>query len=314
MESKKSDNKFSSNNLYKLSNRNHHNGYNQNTTGDDTKGNKMLQKKKRKSYLNLTVNDESNGIGVNNKNCSPEEDPALLSNASTRTFNFGYNIQNQRRALPISGCEKRLMQELQVNDTILLMGETGCGKTTQIPQFLLAAGYGCNDKQIAITQPRRVAAITVAKRVAQEQNCQLGGLVGYTVRFDDCTSKGTKIRFMTDGFLLREAIKDRLLLNYSVIMIDEAHERTISTDVLFAILKKAQCQRNKMEKVHTLKLIIASATMDIDHFSKYFGVRGIFLEGRTHEVRVMHVKAEQTDYEHAALVTLFELHRNTPIE
>ena len=131
---------------------------------------------------------------------------------------------------------------IKQNPTIIIVGKTGCGKTTQIPQFLNDAGY-TEGGIVAITQPRRVAAITVSRRVCQELNCHLGDLVGYSVRFDDCTSENTKLKFMTDGFLLREALSDGLLTRYSVIVLDEAHERTVNTDVLFGIVKTAQRTR-----------------------------------------------------------------------
>lgn len=220
------------------------------------------------------------------------------------------SIEKQQRQLPIFGCRARFIQEVWNSDSIVLMGETGSGKTTQIPQFLLRAGFG-NKGMIAITQPRRVAAITVAKRVAQELNSKLGETVGFTVRFEDCTSNSTKIKFVTDGTLLREALSDRLLKNYSVIMLDEAHERTINTDVLFGIVKEAQKQR-KQRSMIPLKVIVTSATMDVDHFAKYFSVKGMYLEGKTYPVKVMHTKETQSDYLHAVLVTLFEIHRTAP--
>ncbi|XP_061390522.1 ATP-dependent RNA helicase DHX33 [Musca vetustissima] len=251
---------------------------------------------------------KSNGVVgpavANNKTNGQQQNAATSSKPSKM------QLEQQRQALPVTGCRKRLIEEIHKSDTLLIMGETGSGKTTQIPQFLLGAGFG-KKGVIAVTQPRRVAAITVAKRVAQEQHCQLGELVGYTVRFEDCTSPKTRIRFMTDGFLLREALADSLLRNYSVIMLDEAHERTVSTDVLFGVVKEAQRKRRVWNLV-PLKVIVTSATMDIDHFGRYFGVKGMYLEGRTHPVRVMHAKESQSDYLHATLVTLFEIHRNTP--
>ncbi|KAH8389638.1 hypothetical protein KR215_009377 [Drosophila sulfurigaster] len=220
-------------------------------------------------------------------------------------------IEQDRKALPVYNCRQRILKEVEANDTLLIMGETGSGKTTQIPQFLLQAGYATNGI-IGITQPRRVAAITIAKRVAQELSCNVGDTVGYTVRFEDTTTERTRIRYLTDGILLREAIGDRLLRRYSAIMLDEAHERTVNADVLFGIVKEAQQERRK-HKMAKLKLIITSATMDIDHFGQYFKVKGMYLEGRTHPVRVMHAKESQDDYIHAALVTLFDIHRHEPI-
>lgn len=221
-------------------------------------------------------------------------------------------LEEQRHALPITSCRKRILEEVKKSDVLLLMGETGAGKTTQIPQFLLEAGFGVKG-MIAVTQPLRIAAITTARRVAQEQNCQLGDLVGYTVRFEDCASQKTRIRFISDDCLLREAVADRLLKNYSAIMLDEAHQRTASTDVLFGVIKEAQRQRN-LCSLMPLKVIIISATMDIDHFERYFDVKGMYVEGRTYPVKVMHAKETNPDYLHATLVTLFNIHQNTPIE
>lgn len=221
-------------------------------------------------------------------------------------------LEQQRQALPVYKVRQRLIQEARRSETLLLMGETGSGKTTQIPQFLYESGF-TQKGMIGITQPRRVAAITVARRVAQEQGCRLGETVGYTVRFEDCTSSQTRIRFLTDGCLLREAIADRLLRQYAVLILDEVHERTINTDVLFGIVKEAQKQR-RQRGLTPLKIIITSATMDIDHFGKYFSVRGMYLEGKTYPVKVMHAKETQPDYLNAALVTLFQYHRTDPVK
>jgi ATP-dependent RNA helicase DHX33 len=158
---------------------------------------------------------------------------------------------------------KRLLEELRKHQTLIIIGETGSGKTTQIPQFIFTHGMTENGT-IAVTQvcclfifgmksvyleswnilqPRRVAAITLATRVAQEMGAQLGTTVGYTVRFEDMSNFKTKIKFLTDGMLLREAMLDPLLKRYSVIILDEAHERTIHTDVLFSVVKTAQKRR-----------------------------------------------------------------------
>ena len=166
---------------------------------------------------------------------------------------------------------------------------------------------------IACTQPRRVAAITVAMRVSHEVNCELGTIVGYTVRFEDVTSADTKIKYMTDGMLLRESLNDALLQRYSVIILDEIHERTLHTDILMGIVKQAQKERIK-RGLKQLKLILMSATMDVDQFSKYFNNAPVlYLEGRQHKVDVFHSSIEQTDYLNSAIQTVFQIHRLAPI-
>lgn len=153
-------------------------------------------------------------------------------------------ILEQRRSLPIASAEKRLVDEVRKNHTLVVVGETGSGKTTQLPQFLFNAGFCRGGKVIGVTQPRRVAAVTVATRVAEEASVKLGEEVGYSIRFEDATSRTTKIKYMTDGMLLREALLDPLLLKYSVIIVDEAHERTVHTDVLLGLLKDVQKRRS----------------------------------------------------------------------
>lgn len=141
---------------------------------------------------------------------------------------------------------------MRKNETSIITGETGSGKTTQIPQYIYEDKL--NGKGIiGITQPRRVAATTLATRVSQEAKSPLGKLVGYSIRFEDVTSEHTKIKFLTDGMLLREAVIDEKLLNYTVIILDEAHERTVHTDVLLGIVKKAQAVR-KRERLCPLKV------------------------------------------------------------
>ncbi|XP_023586763.1 ATP-dependent RNA helicase DHX33 [Trichechus manatus latirostris] len=187
-------------------------------------------------------------------------------------------------------------------------GETGSGKTTQIPQYLYEGGIS-RQGVIAVTQPRRVAAISLATRVSDEKRTELGKLVGYTVRFDDVTSEDTRIKFLTDGMLLREAISDSLLRKYSCVILDEAHERTIHTDVLFGVVKTAQRRRKGLGKL-PLKVIVMSATMDVDLFSQYFnGAPVLYLEGRQHPIQVFYTKQPQNDYLHAALVSVFQIHQ-----
>ncbi|XP_071481336.1 ATP-dependent RNA helicase DHX33-like [Diadema antillarum] len=165
---------------------------------------------------------------------------------------------------------------------------------------------------IAVTQPRRVAAISISTRVAEEMGCELGKQVGYCVRFDDTTSRQTNIKYMTDGMLLREAILDPKLFRYSIIVLDEAHERTVHTDVLFGVVKAAQQQRARGNRA--LKIVVMSATMDVDHFSQYFNSAPVlYLQGRQHPIELMYASQPQPDYLFSTLVTLFQLHQEHPV-
>nr|XP_004561717.1 putative ATP-dependent RNA helicase DHX33 [Maylandia zebra] len=228
-----------------------------------------------------------------------------------RKGNASTPIDVQRKQLPIYQAKPQLLSQLRQLHGAVLIGETGSGKTTQIPQYLYEAGIG-RLGMIAITQPRRVAAISLAGRVAEERRTQLGKLVGYTVRFEDVTSPETKLKFMTDGMLLREAIGDPLLLRYTVVVLDEAHERTVHTDVLFGVVKTAQRRRKELNKI-PLKVIVMSATMDVDLFSEYFNKSPVlYLEGRQHPIQIYYTKQPQSDYLQAALVSIFQIHQEAP--
>lgn len=217
-------------------------------------------------------------------------------------------ISLHRQGLPIYQVRQNIVDVVKRNQTTILLSDTGSGKTTQVPQFLYESRIN-QGKMIAVTQPRRVAAITVAKRVAQEQGSNLGDVVGYSVRFEDVTSEKTQIRFMTDGRLFREAMSDQLLKNYNVIILDEAHERTIATDVLLGIVKKAQ-QTRRTKLMEPLKIIVMSATMDVDHFSQYFNQCPVlFLQGRNYTVRVFQA-IDNIHYIEACITTIFQIHES----
>ena len=142
----------------------------------------------------------------------------------------------------------------------------------------------------------------------------IGTTVGYTVRFEDVSNIKTKIKFLTDGMLLREAMLDPLLKKYGMVILDEAHERTIHTDVLFGVVKSAQKKR-KEQGAQPLKVLIMSATMDVDHFSQYFNnAPVVYLEGRQFPITVFHSKQTQEDYLFSSLVTLFQIHKEAPAE
>eukprot|EP00117_Sycon_ciliatum_P004752 scpid32124/ scgid8988/ ATP-dependent RNA helicase DHX8; DEAH box protein 8; RNA helicase HRH1 len=216
------------------------------------------------------------------------------------------SIIEQRESLPIYKLKTALVEAVMEHQTLVVIGETGSGKTTQMTQYLAEAGFTVRGK-IGCTQPRRVAAMSVAKRVSEEFGCRLGQEVGYTIRFEDCTCPETVIKYMTDGMLLRECLIDSDLNGYSIIMLDEAHERTIHTDVLFGLLKKA------ISKRPDLKLIVTSATLDAVKFSQYFNEAPIFtIPGRTFPVDILYTKEPEPDYLDAALITVMQIHLTEP--
>ena len=216
------------------------------------------------------------------------------------------SIKQQRESLPVYKFRKQLLDAVNENQLMIVVGDTGSGKTTQLTQYLAEGGFA-NNGMIGCTQPRRVAAMSVAKRVAEEVGCKLGQEVGYTIRFEDCTSPETKIKYMTDGMLQREVLLDPNLRKYSVIMLDEAHERTIATDVLFGLLKKT------LKRRPDLKVIVTSATLDADKFSEYFNKCPIFtIPGRTYPVEIMYSREPESDYLDAALVTVMQIHLTEP--
>ncbi|KAJ6439511.1 ATP-dependent RNA helicase DHX8 [Purpureocillium lavendulum] len=222
--------------------------------------------------------------------------------------------------LPIARHRQSLLYVVETYPVTIVIGQTGSGKTTQIPQFLEAAGWCADGKIIGITQPRRVAATTVAVRVAEEVGCELGKEVGYSIRFEDVTSAQTRIKFMTDGLLIREALVDPLLSRYSVIMVDEAHERSISTDVLLGLLKKIRRKRPD------LRIIVSSATLQAEEFLKFFSRssdehslkdRGesenavgkiVSLEGRTYPIDILYLESPAENYLEKAIDTVFDIH------
>lgn len=212
-------------------------------------------------------------------------------------------LLSERTALPIWSARKALVELISSNSTVILVGETGSGKTTQAPQLveLQMKPKGV----IACTQPRRIAAITVAQRVAEEQGVLLGSSVGFAVRFENKSGVGTRIKYMTDGLLIREAITDPQLRTYSVIFVDEAHERTINTDVLVGLLKQAQQVRDG--SADPLKLVVMSATLDFSNFLRFFpGSCPAYVQGRQYAVEVFHTAKAVDSYLKAAVDTVMQ--------
>ncbi|KAF8820441.1 putative pre-mRna-splicing factor ATP-dependent Rna helicase [Cardiosporidium cionae] len=217
------------------------------------------------------------------------------------------HLQEERKMLPIYTYREELLKAIHDYPVLIVVGETGSGKTTQIPQYLYEVGYGKVGK-IGCTQPRRVAAMAVAARVSEEMGITLGRQVGYSIRFEDCTSESTIIKYMTDGMLLREFLSEPDLSSYSTILVDEAHERTLHTDVLFGLVK--DLARFKDD----LKLIISSATLEAEKFSLYFDNAPIFrIPGRRYPVQIYYTKAPEANFIDAAVVTVLQIHLKQPL-
>ena len=216
---------------------------------------------------------------------------ARLEARQATVFDIGYD-----EALPIAAAREEILEALEASQVVVVCGETGSGKTTQLPKICLEAGRG-SAGMIAHTQPRRVAARSVAARIADELHSSLGEGVGYAVRFNDRSSDATRVRLMTDGILLAETARDRDLLAYDTIIVDEAHERSLNIDFLLGYLKRLLPRRPD------LKVIVTSATIDPDRFSRHFGDAPIIrVSGRSHPVEIRHrpvagIAADETPVE-----------------
>ncbi|KAK6355122.1 hypothetical protein TWF696_004245 [Orbilia brochopaga] len=243
-------------------------------------------------------------------------------------------LQAVRRKLPIWNFQDEIRSIMSTSDTMVLVGETGSGKSTQIGQFLLNEPWvkrratalgdkfgGC----IAITQPRRVAAISLAQRVSSEMGTHLGKAVGYCVRFDNLSEPSTKIRYLTDGMLLNEILHDPELSRYSAVVVDEAHERSVSTDLGLGLLKGIIAKRQK--KNVPLKVIVMSATLDVDRMADFLGASPAPLRsttddpvpapicripGKLYPVETFYTPTEIIDFQTAALKTIFQVHYQYP--
>ncbi|KIV99102.1 uncharacterized protein PV09_09200 [Verruconis gallopava] len=234
-------------------------------------------------------------------------------------------IQTKRMALPVVAEEQRIMEAIFNNDVVIVSGATGSGKTTQVPQFMFEHGFGSPDGPtpgiIGVTQPRRVAAVSVAKRVGDELG-DMGKRVAYQIRFDSTVRSGTAIKFMTDGILLREMTEDFSLKKYSAIIIDEAHERTVNTDILIALMSRCVKIRRELSlaqpKVYKpLKLVIMSATLRVEDFranSRLFSQPPPLLEveGRQYDVKVHWARRTSHDFVDEAFKKVSRGHRKLP--
>ncbi|KAL2650957.1 hypothetical protein R1flu_019085 [Riccia fluitans] len=258
----------------------------------------MGSERKRKLSLFDVVEDAS-AAGKVKANGVP-----LLNPYTNRPYSQRYfEILEKRKTLPVWQQKQEFLDILAKNQTMILVGETGSGKTTQIPQFVVEAGYTANRKQVACTQPRRVAAMSVSRRVADEMDVTIGEEVGYSIRFEDCSGPKTTLKYLTDGMLQREAMTDPLLERYKVIILDEAHERTLATDVLFGLLKEVL--KNRPD----LKLVVMSATLEAEKFQAYFnGAPLMKVPGRLHPVEIFYTQDPERDYLEAAIRTVVQIH------
>ncbi|KAF1989180.1 P-loop containing nucleoside triphosphate hydrolase protein, partial [Aulographum hederae CBS 113979] len=234
-------------------------------------------------------------------------------------------IQDARLALPVVAEEQKIMEAFHNNDTIVIWGSTGSGKTTQVPQFLFEAGYGDPSGPtpglIGITQPRRVAAVSMSKRVAIELGDK-GDKVAHQIRFDSSATSKTAIKFMTDGILLREIAQDFALTKYSAIVIDEAHERSVNTDILIGMMSRIVDLRKEMakedSKTRPLKLVIMSATLRISDFTENQRLfrKGppplVQAEGRQYPVTTHFARTTKHDYVDEAFSKVSRGHKKLP--
>mmetsp|Transcript_24627 Transcript_24627/g.59278 ORF Transcript_24627/g.59278 Transcript_24627/m.59278 type:complete len:793 (-) Transcript_24627:146-2524(-) len=265
------------------------------------------QDKKRKDNYDFVFEDQIDFIQTtmikgSKKKKKKEEKAEIDPKLSERE-----QMKKTRESLPIFPYRDDILKAIEDYQVLIIEAETGAGKTTQVPQYLYEAGYH-KKGIIGCTQPRRVAAMSVAARVAQEMGTKLGHEVGYSIRFEDCTSDSTRVKYMTDGMLLREFLGEPDLKSYSVMMIDEAHERTLHTDVLFGLIKDIARFRED------IKILISSATLNATKFSNYFDEAPVFkVPGRRYPVDIYYTKAPEADYIDASIVTVLQIHVTQPL-
>ncbi|KAF4617551.1 hypothetical protein D9613_006038 [Agrocybe pediades] len=256
---------------------------------------------------------------------NPDTKPAMNSYVKVVQVKRSPEVEEARILLPIVTEEQPIMEAILLNPIIIICGETGSGKTTQVPQFLYEAGFGTpgseNPGMVGITQPRRVAAMSMASRVGHELSLT-SSVVSYQIRYDATVSPNTSIKFMTDGVLLRELATDFLLTKYSVIIVDEAHERSINTDILIGVLSRVIKLREEMwktgkENIKPLRLIIMSATLRVSDFAENKTLFPspppvINVAARQHPVTIHFSRRTYPDYVTQAVKKASKIHTRLP--
>ncbi|CAI6338780.1 unnamed protein product [Periconia digitata] len=241
-----------------------------------------------------------------------------------------------RQTLPIWPHADPIRERLRKNNILVLTGETGSGKSTQVPQFLISEPW-CT-KTIAITQPRRVAAISLARRVAEEMGSYFGNQspaakVGYSVRFDNATGPSTKVKFLTEGMLLQEVLRDPDMNQYSAVVVDEVHERSVNVDLILGFLRNlvAEIEKGSSRRKQPLKVVIMSATADVEGLVNFFAegfaknsgqpalpeadkfISKCFVEGRQYPVKTHYLPQPSMDWVESALKIIFQIHYKEPL-
>ncbi|XP_018497404.1 probable ATP-dependent RNA helicase DHX35 [Galendromus occidentalis] len=247
--------------------------------------------------------DDENEVVAVSEPQSSSEAPKVIFNPLTN-----FPLQTQKERLPIYNYRREVLYLIENHQVIILTGETGSGKSTQVPQYLHEAGWTAKGL-IGISQPRRVACINLAKRVAEESGQLVGQLAGYTVRFENFVSKETKIKYLTEGILINEIQGDPFLSHYGVLMLDEVHERSLLMDLCLGLLKKI------LRKRRDLKLIISSATLDADALKQYFSSKDssaeiLAVQGRAHPVTIHYLEEPTADYVKESVDTVRKIHEN----
>ena len=244
----------------------------------------------------------SPGSSSKRKRSALSSHPSSTSTRTNTSTEKSSSITGVDTSLPIFQYQSTLVTSVSNNPVTIVCGETGSGKSTQLPQFL-AAHF--TDGCVVCTQPRRVAAITIAQRVAKERHVVVGQDVGYSIRFDDSSCASTKIKYATDGVLLREIMTDTELSKYSVVILDEAHERSLQTDILIGLLNQL------LKRRPSLRIVVMSATLEVNLFASYFNVdveKVIHIKGRQFPVQIMYTPSPEPDFIEACLLTCLQIH------